>query len=132
MFTTVYIQNNEDILKLNRKLKERPEMQYIAVELAQNMVDKSQTGEIRFNGKEAYAIIDKKTIKNVDEIKEAIETAKKIYSEGGCGSINSTSRGRGLISIIYAGWDLNLLDSEKNLKVCAKKLETGSTALHQL
>ena len=117
-YTCFNIKNKKDLFAMQKELNHSnsisTEKKYIALELAENMIEAHEEGEIKINGIEIVNIINDTKCKS--ELEEFIERVKSMYQKGETGSVKKDGRkngGRGLLSILYAGWNLKLIQEEK-------------------
>lgn len=117
-YTCFHIKDKKDLFamqkELNHSQKISTEKKYIALELAENMIDAHEEGEIKINGVEIVNIINDTKCK--PELEEFVEKVKSMHQKGETGSVKKDGRkngGRGLLSILYAGWNLKLIQEEE-------------------
>lgn len=119
------IHSRKDINKMQQSLLNEPaEKVYVAMELAENMVDAGEEGEILINGSQVVNVVHNKS--KLTEVREAVEQAR-FYKENcisgriGEKKNNSNLGGRGLLSILYSGWSLEIEESTTDYKITASK-----------
>ncbi len=120
------ITSRKDVNNMQQDLlsEESLDKVYVAVELAENMIDAGETGEIMINGTQVINVIHDKT--KVAMVKEAVEQAKfykknSINSRIGQKKGNSNLGGKGLLSILYSGWDISVEENSRNYRITATK-----------
>lgn len=123
------IESKQDILKMQKillKKKEETEKQYIALELAENMIDAGEHGEICINGVQVINKVYKKT--KIVEVKEIINKAKFFKRNNLTGKINYDKKnpennlgGRGILSILHSGWDIEINEEENGFSITATR-----------
>lgn len=123
------IENKQDILKMQKillKKKEETEKQYIALELAENMIDAGEHGEICINGVQVINKVYKKT--KIVEVKEIINKAKFFKQNNLTGKINYDKKnpennlgGRGILSILHSGWDIEINEEANGFSITATR-----------
>ena len=131
MSTSVYtkykIRNNNDVIKLQNKLKDNFEIQHVAQEFAKNMVEDNEEGHLLVNGVEVISVISKNKLNEntSKKVYEAIVKAKENFDKKDTSSISTKNfkekRGRGLLSVLCLGWQIFLENTPKSLIIKAIK-----------
>ena len=116
------IKNTKDIKQMQSKLNKlgmSEEKKYIALEFAENMIEANLTGSIKINDVYIINIVKSSTKESVDNVKSFIDKAKTMKKSN---SVNVTDeRGKGLLSILYANWDLNVENGHQDFSIIARK-----------
>jgi DNA-binding protein YbaB len=116
------IKNTKDIKQMQAKLNKlgmSEEKKYIALEFAENMIEANLTGSIKINDVYIINIVRACPKENVDTIKSFITKAKDMKKKN---AVNmQDERGKGLLSILYADWDLNVEGGSKDFSIIARK-----------
>lgn len=120
------INSRKDVNNMQKDLltEESLDKVYVAVELAENMIDAGETGEIMINGTQVVNVIHDKT--KIATVKEAVEQAKfykknSINSRIGEKKGNCNLGGKGLLSILYSGWDISVEECSRDYRITATK-----------
>lgn len=115
-----------EMQKLLLKKKEELEKQYIALELAENMIDAGEKGEIHINGIQVINKVYNKS--QLLEVKEVISQAKFFKQQHLTGRINGEGKnpknslgGKGLLSIIHTGWDIEVHEDTFGFSIAATR-----------
>lgn len=123
------IKSRSDVSKMQNKLKsESSEKSYIAMELAENMIDAGECGEILINGTCIKNVINTKS--KIADVREAIGKAKfykdnKLTGRIGESKQGSNLGGKGLLSILHSGWNLEIEESNSTFAITATKYRTS-------
>lgn len=125
------IKSNQDVLSMQLEIRNIDIVKnYIAIELAQNLVDSKHPGELYINGKVIGTIFEMEK-NEVKILEEKIESARKKVNNNnsdlfeGIDTKKKNYGGFGLISILKMGWDIETeYDKEKKIKISAIKRTT--------
>lgn len=131
-FQIFKISNRKDINEMQKlllKKKEESEKQYIALELAENMIDAGESGEIHINGVQVINKVYNKS--HFLEVKEVVSQAKFYKQQNLTGRINGEGKfpknslgGKGLLSIVHSGWDIEVHEDTFGFSIAATRQTT--------
>ena len=126
-FAEFKIKTRADVVKMQSSLlkQESADKRFIALELADNMVDAGETGEILINDIQIINRIDSKT--KIDEIREVVGKAAFFKKNGITDRVNGSTDnktdlgGKGLLSILHCGWDLDVQELSAGVCITATR-----------
>ena len=121
------IQSQKDIEKMQKSLLTQSDTvkRYVALELAENMVDSGEQGTILVNGSEVISKVEDK--KHLTEVRQAIDQAHHMQENRLTGKVNESKTrtgnlgGKGLLTILHSGWDLSVSEEDSGFSITAAR-----------
>lgn len=105
------IRSNDDLKRMQEEMNSEgvsPQKQYIASEMAMNMLEHGQGGLIRINGVCVESAIRRGwNRQQMKDLAEKIENARTMVRSGTPGKLSQKSNGGiGLMTIMHSGWHI--------------------------
>lgn len=108
---------------LNSKNDVSVEKRYIALELAENIIEAKEKGSIIINGVNVESIIHDFNEDKYTEAESYIQKAKEAFNEQKTSNIKVKNNfgGRGFLTILYAGWNIEIHKESTGFRITANK-----------
>lgn len=117
------IKTNKDIKEMQNKLNKlgvSEEKKYIALEFAENMIEAKLSGSIKINDVYIVNVVKCDCKENLLNMRSVIDKVKDMRKNNIVGS-----KEKGLLSIAYADWDLDVTEEPKHFSIIARKVATS-------